>query len=456
MRAWGPGAPLATIAILCPAVAGHLNPHNSLGRALAARGHRVLHINFEDARARVTAAGLELRVMGQDAFPFGAVPARMQILGGLTGIAQLRYTLRLAAEQGEMIFSELLPILREEGVQLALIDEAQAGSASACEVLGIPWITVAAALSWVPEPSLPPPFTPWGPPRGALGRLRNRLAWGLVDALLWWPLGRMKSFRAAHGLSPVRSVWDERSPWLHLHMLPEVLRFPASADPLRVHLGPLVDPAARAPLDFDWQRLDGRPLVYVSLGTLQNRVAETFRRIAEATADLDCQVLISLGGGSSPEELGPLPGDPWVVGFAPQLEVLRRCALFVSHAGMNSALESASAGVPMVMLPVGNDQPGVAARIHHAGAGISLGTSAASVGAIRQAVQAVLREPAYGRRAQELATSIAALRPLDHGVALVEDLLAGRLPGPPLPSPQVPERMASSTQPAEDSGKASQ
>ena len=62
----------------------------------------------------------------------------------------------------------------------------------------------------------------------------------------------------------------------------------------------------------------GRPLAYVSMGTLQNGVLRTFRMIAKACAGLDLQLVISLGGGQDPALLGDLPGDPIVVGYAPR------------------------------------------------------------------------------------------------------------------------------------------
>src|SRR2546422_7887921 len=64
-----------------------------------------------------------------------------------------------------------------------------------------------------------------------------------------------------------------------------------------------------------------------------------------------------------------LAGEPIVVEFAPQLELLKRAALCITHAGLNTALECLSNGVPMVAIPITNDQPGVAARIEWTGTG---------------------------------------------------------------------------------------
>jgi UDP:flavonoid glycosyltransferase YjiC (YdhE family) len=71
-----------------------------------------------------------------------------------------------------------------------------------------------------------------------------------------------------------------------------------------------VDARQRPRVDFAWERLDGRPLVYASLGTLQNGSEDVFRVIADACAGLDKQLIISLGGGLDPERLGSLSGDP--------------------------------------------------------------------------------------------------------------------------------------------------
>src|SRR4029077_2513606 len=98
------------------------------------------------------------------------------------------------------------------------------------------------------------------------------------------------------------------------------------------HTGPWTDAAGRTPVDFPYGRLaPDRPLVYASMGTLQNGILRTFRMIAEACAGLNLQPAISLGGGQDPVLLGNLPGDPVVVGYAPQLELIRQSALTISH-----------------------------------------------------------------------------------------------------------------------------
>ena len=124
------------------------------------------------------------------------------------------------------------------------------------------------------------------------------------------------------------------------------------------------------------------------MGTLQNRSLEIFQCIAEACDGLDAQLVISLGGGSSPE-LQSLPGSPLVVEYAPQLELLKKATLTITHAGLNTVLESLSEGVPLVAIPITNDQPGVAARLAWTGAGEVVPLSGLSVPRLRAAIQQV-------------------------------------------------------------------
>src|SRR5262249_36055168 len=51
------------------------------------------------------------------------------------------------------------------------------------------------------------------------------------------------------------------------------------------------------------------------------------------------------------------------VAYAPQIELLKHSSLCITHAGLNTVLEALRFGVPLLAIPITNDQPGVAARI---------------------------------------------------------------------------------------------
>ena len=110
--------------------------------------------------------------------------------------------------------------------------------------------------------------------------------------------------------------------------------------------------------------------MYASFGTAQNRNRHSWNAVVKAAVDLDAQVVLSLGGAETSELPGKLPDNLLVVPFAPQLEMLDKAVLMITHAGMNSTLESLTAGVPMVAVPIAHDQPGIAARIERTGTGV--------------------------------------------------------------------------------------
>jgi MGT family glycosyltransferase len=181
---------------------------------------------------------------------------------------------------------------------------------------------------------------------------------------------------------------------------------------------------------FPWDRLDGRPLVYASLGTLQNRLVDMFVSIAEAVAPLDAQLVISLGAAD--QDVASLatrcPGDPVIVPVAPQLQLLDRATLAITHAGLNTALESLARGVPMVAIPITNDQPGVARRLEWLGVGEVVLPRQLTASRLRQSIERVLGDPGYRVRARGRAAEIASLDGVGRAADIVEEAFRTRKP----------------------------
>jgi UDP:flavonoid glycosyltransferase YjiC (YdhE family) len=110
-----------------------------------------------------------------------------------------------------------------------------------------------------------------------------------------------------------------------------------------------------------------------------------------------------------------------VVGYAPQLDLIRRSVLTISHGGLNTALESLAQGVPMVVLPVTYDQPGVGARVEWSGVGRSIPVGRLTVDRLRDAVRIVLSNPGYRQRAGRIQASIEAADGLNRAADLIEE-----------------------------------
>lgn len=159
---------------------------------------------------------------------------------------------------------------------------------------------------------------------------------------------------------------------------------------------------------FPYERLDGRPLVLISLGTVYGNHPEFFRKCLEELADTPWQIVVSTGGNCSIAHLGQLPDNFIVRSFVPQLELLRRCTAFVTHAGMNSVQEALYYGVPLVMAPRAADQFWISARAAELGAGLVLALPAMAAGAIRGSVVKILLSKRYADAAARVGASLRA------------------------------------------------
>jgi MGT family glycosyltransferase len=419
------------IGILSFSSPGHYYPLTALGRRLQSRGHEVVYFQVADLEKPIRAVGLEFRQIGQDDFPLGTLRARDEELAQLTGRAALRCGLRSIERKSQMLFGDAPAAIREEGIDALVVDQIEMGGGTVAEYLGLPFVSVAAALPVNLDPSVPPVTLPWSHRPGVVARLRNWAGNTIYERIFSGVMGTINRQRRAWGLPRLRNFNAMFSGLMQVSQQPAVLELPGRRLPPHFHhTGPWTDAAGRAPVDFPWERLDpDRPLVYASMGTLQNGILQTFRVIAEACAGLGVQLVISLGGGQDPAMLDDLPGDPIVVGYAPQLELIRRAALTISHGGLNTALESLAQGVPMVVLPVTYDQPGVGTRVEWAGVGRSIPVGRVTVGRLRDAVRTVLGEPAYRNRANRLRSAIEVADGLNRAADVIEAAFGD--PSPP-------------------------
>ncbi len=392
--------------------------------ALQRRGHEVVLFGTADVEARMRAAGVSFCQIGTTDYPIGTLKQLDEQLSRLKGIAAFRFTLARIEDSTRMILRDGPEAVGAAGVDALLVDEAEfAGNVA--NRLGLPWISVALIPPLLFDDRFPPFWFGWAAGQDRLSRLRNRAAIHLllrVAAPIFRDVNRQRSL---WGLEPYRGPADGLSPLAQITQLPEALEFDVRGEkPRGLHYtGPFLNAQLRPMIDFPWERLDGRPLIYASLGTLQNGSETIFRTIAQACAGLDAQLLISLGGGLEPSQLGELAGDPVVVRFAPQLEILKRAALVITHAGLNTVLESLAEGVPMVTVPLGNDQPGVAARLKARGACVVISRLMLTPSRLRRVVHLVLKDATYRTAAMNLQRALERQDGPDRAVDVIERVL---------------------------------
>ena len=432
-RLEGENQAMCRIGLLSVAAPGHFYPIAALGRRLQSRGHEVVYFQVADFERPVRAAGLDYYPIGREDFPPGSIRKLDEELGRLKGIAGFRCAIRRVILSSTMILRDAPAAIRDAGVDALVVDQCELAGGSVAEHLGLPFVSAAVTLPLNLDASVPAFYFPWAHRVGPAARLRNRLGNALTEWLISPIVRAVNRQRRSWGLPLVRGLEGTFSRLAQVAQLPAALELPGRRVPPGFHhTGPWVDADARAPVDFPWDRLDpDRPLAYASMGTLQNGLLRPYQLIAEACAGLNLQLVISLGGGQDPSVLGDLPGDPVVVGYAPQLELIRRSALTISHGGLNTVLESLRWGVPMVVLPVTNDQPGIGTRVERAGVGRSIPVGRLTADRLRDAVRTVLGEPAYRGRAGRLRSGIEAA----DGLNRAADLIGAAFGGLTVPEP---------------------
>jgi zeaxanthin glucosyltransferase len=411
------------IGFLSLPVPGHANPMTSLARKLQSRGHDVVFISLADMAPFAEAAGLPFVPCSETIYPAGSMKTFVNRLCELSGEDALHFTVNTMMKGYTASLYKTLPdTLSKAGVDVLVLDQYQPYVELIPMHLRMPFVHVSNALHVDYTGRTPVCFMDWQNETGTDAIARNIEGVRLSRKILEPCTAMAQSYASEVGLSvDWNNPHSTLSPLAWITQCPREFDFDCAPDFPQFHYaGPFHDGHGRMDFDFPWQRLTGAPLVYASMGTLQNGLVEVFRSITQAAPGLkELQFVLAVGGQLDPKQLGDVPANVIVVSHAPQIEILKRSSLCITHGGLNTVLESLSSGVPMIALPVTNDQPGVAARIANKNVGVVLSPQQASPEDFVTAIKRVLGDPTFrdnARRMQE------AIRSTD-GLSIAADIL---------------------------------
>jgi MGT family glycosyltransferase len=175
--------------------------------------------------------------------------------------------------------------------------------------------------------------------------------------------------------------------------------------------------------------LPGAPTVYFTLGTVFNvESGDLFERVLAGLRELPVNVIATVGRELDPAIFGPQPANIQIARYIQQAAIMPYCAAVVSHGGSGSVIGALAYGVPMVLLPMGADQPLNAARCAALGVARVLDAVETTPEDVREAVAALLDTPGYRKAAGRMHDEIAALPEPASAVRLLEQLAAERRP----------------------------
>jgi len=404
------------LGFICLDLPGHLNPMSSLALQLQARNHEVVFLYSSGA------AGLPF-VRGPDK---DHINEKLPEVSKKEGQDALQFSIRAVLAQTEAILNSLPAIVQANGIDALIIDTVQFYAELGAVQLGMPYVHVANGVHW--DYSGYTPLCLYGWPHettpAALARNREGVAkWaGLLESVN----GGIKAYAESVGL---KIDWNDLSstfsPLASISQVPRAFDFESSHWlPQFHHTGPFHNGKGRETVDFPWERLTGEPIIYASMGTILNGQVDVFRTIVAGVAkNKNLQLVLSIGDQVDPKQIGPVPNNAIIVKLAPQLELLKHATVCITHAGLNTVLESLAQGVPQLAIPITYDQPGVAARIAHQKTGVVTSLDNLTADHLAFLLEDVLVDPTYRENARKLQKAIAKANGLSVAADLIEESL---------------------------------
>jgi zeaxanthin glucosyltransferase len=401
---------------------GHLNPLIALSQQLQSRGHKVTFFEKPKIAARVRQAGIGFVPIGGARSSPRLRVAELKDPTLWQELSILRSNVKRVIRDLEVFLEETPPALARAGVNALIVNEIALTGPTIAEILGLPYFILSTSVphsfGWSGHPWCLQRSSSW------LSRLqRARLE---ISALrMRGPIrGALDSHRQRAGLGPVQKLRKVFPELAQITQLPQCLDLPRATLPKNFYYtGPFVNRAARPKVEFPWNRLDGRPLIYASLGTTRNVRPAVFRLVAEVCQEFDLQLVISLGNRFCPTMFADLPGDPVVVRYAPQLELLQLARIVITHGGSNTVFEALLEGKPMLVIPIAHDQPALAARLARLKIAEVIPVETISATRLRSRMTKLLSSASYHDAAKEVQGKIHGLRGLERSVNIIEEAL---------------------------------
>jgi MGT family glycosyltransferase len=240
----------------------------------------------------------------------------------------------------------------------------------------------------------------------------------------------LQALRAGQGLAPDPGL-DMLYRYLHLSCVPPSYQHPGHPLPSTAHALRTVIFDRSGPEELPGWLTDlvaAHPVVYATLGTGFNHTPGIFEAIIAGLRGQPLELIVTLGRDRDPAEFGDQPSNVHLERYIPQSLLFPRCDAVIAHGGWNTALAALAHGLPMVLIPLGADQPYNAERCAALGVARVVPPAELSPDTLRAAVCEVLADQSYRRNAVRLQAEMHALPDTDYAVALLERLARERQP----------------------------
>jgi MGT family glycosyltransferase len=387
---------------------GHTNPSLPVVRALVERGHEVSYYSAAAFALKVEEAGAYYR------------PYRNAFLANITNLPERLEELSwlLTRTTGELLAQEL-DAFRAERPDYIITDSVAPWGHWIGEKLRVPVVTSVSTFA-LNRHVLRYAVTHGARPKSA------RLVWSKLKHIAK-SVALARRLRREHevkgpgmtglvfGHSDLNVVYTSREVQPCAETFDERFQFVGTSLAPRRE-----EPPVAAPEDATV------PLIYVSLGTLFNAAPDFYRACFAAFRDEPVHVIMSIGTHVAAASLGEAPPNVVVKPHVPQLDVLERAQVFLTHGGMNSVSESLYHGVPVVVVPQMSEQAMVGQRVEELGAGMCLTPDQRTSEHLRASVKRLLGDGRFRRQAAVLGQSLRTAGGAARAADVIQAFVRGR------------------------------
>lgn len=388
---------MSTLVFLNIPAHGHVNPTLAVVEELVARGHRVLYFCTEEFRQKIEVTGAEFK-------PY-QMPTHLEKVDPGNFIAVARLLLELTDPMVENHLSEIKKIKPD----LLVHDSLCPWGKIIAHELKVKAVCSMSTLVMSEKLLLKTPQMIFSVLKRFLSSESYRLKRMAKD--LFKKYGIYFSFRDVfNNLESLNIVYTSRY-------------FQPFSKKIEGHfefVGPSIPKGNKSTkVDFPWASLNSKKIILISLGTLLNDHPEFYRICVEALQGMKYTVILAVGNEENVKKIGPLPRHFIAKAHVPQVEILKKTSLFISHGGMNSVNESLYFGVPLILVPQQKEQLIVARRVEELGAGVIL-KNKKDAEVIKNKVDEVLKKSKFKTNAQKISKTLKEAGGYGRAVELLE------------------------------------
>ena len=420
-----------TVLFISPWEYSHFRLHSNIALKLYENGNEIIFCGFPDYKEKLEKEFTFIEIAALER-PVNSLTKRYEKQSQLSGYPAL---LNLVKDWNSdiLLYLKYLPkAIEHKNIDLILFDQALVGISTLIDYLKIPSVEICNALAIVPREFLfhPVPTAPYleytyNPFKLVLNwRAGFRSGRNFYNNLIL----ELNSFRIKNGMKRLLfnyQIFSNESELKLTQLIPE-LDYPKLFRRSRFHFLGSFSYQKPSEIDAPYNLEEiSKPIIYATIGTLQNMNLHILKHIEQACEQLEVQLVIALGmrlDDSSPIK-SMFKKETIVYDFPPQQQLMQQANLTIIHAGLNSTLESLCYGKPMICIPITHEQPQIAERMKRAKVAEVINLEELSSSKVSKSIKKIMSDESYTKRAENYGKLIRKAGGLEKAIELIEAVL---------------------------------